>query len=339
MNLYKKSGVDIEAGYESVKRIKKHTKKTFRKGCMGDIGEFGASFDISSLGVQNPVLVSSTDGVGTKIKIAFQLDKHDTIGIDCVAMCVNDIITQGAEPLYFLDYISLGKSIPSVVEEIVKGITDGCVQSNCALIGGETAEMPGLYKKGEYDLAGFSVGIVNKSNIIDGSKIQFGDSIIGIQSSGIHSNGFSLVRKVMKDNKLKLDKDYKGLNSTLGECILTPTNIYVSAILDLINKVNVKGISHITGGGFYENVPRMFRDKKLGASFITGNWEMNPIFDFLMKKGNVSKKEMFNVFNMGIGMMLVVSKDETSLALESLNKFFPSYLVGKVTLNGTVDII
>jgi phosphoribosylformylglycinamidine cyclo-ligase len=335
-NLYKQSGVDLEAGYESVERIKKHTRRTFRKGVIGGIGAFGGNFDLSSLDIKEPILVSGTDGVGTKLKLAFEMNKHDTIGIDCVAMCVNDVIVQGASPLYFLDYLAVGKNYPEQIEQIVKGIADGCVQSNCALIGGETAEMPSMYNSGEYDIAGFCVGVVEKSKLITGENISKGDIIIGLNSSGIHSNGFSLVRKIINDNNLDLNKVYD--NDTLGNILLTPTTIYVQSILELIQNVSVKGMCHITGGGFYENVPRMFYTKELGASFDSSSWERSFIYNFLQEKGNISNKEIYNVFNMGIGFMVVVSKDDVNKSLDILNKFHTSQVIGEITNKGIIEI-
>jgi len=335
-NLYKQSGVDLEAGYESVERIKKHTRRTFRKGVIGGIGAFGGNFDLSSLDIKEPILVSGTDGVGTKLKLAFEMNKHDTIGIDCVAMCVNDVIVQGASPLYFLDYLAVGKNYPEQIEQIVKGIADGCVQSNCALIGGETAEMPSMYNSGEYDIAGFCVGVVEKSKLITGENISKGDIIIGLNSSGIHSNGFSLVRKIINDNNLDLNKVYD--NDTLGNILLTPTTIYVQSILELIQNVSVKGMCHITGGGFYENVPRMFYTKELGASFDSSSWERSFIYNFLQEKGIISNKEIYNVFNMGIGFMVVVSKDDVNKSLDILNKFHTSQVIGEITNKGIIEI-
>jgi phosphoribosylformylglycinamidine cyclo-ligase len=334
--LYKQSGVDLEAGYQSVERIKKHTQRTFRKGVMGGIGAFGGNFDLSSLNIKEPILVSGTDGVGTKLKLAFEMNKHDTIGIDCVAMCVNDVIVQGASPLYFLDYLAVGKNYPEQIEQIVKGIADGCLQSNCALIGGETAEMPSMYNSGEYDIAGFCVGVVEKSKLITGENISKGDIIIGLNSSGIHSNGFSLVRKIINDNNLDLNKVYD--NDTLGNILLTPTTIYVQSILELIQNVSVKGMCHITGGGFYENVPRMFVNKQLGASFNSSSWEKPAIYNFLQEKGNISDKEIYNVFNMGIGFMVVVSKDDVNKSLDILNKFHTSQVIGEITNKGIIEI-
>lgn len=304
---YKNAGVDIHAGYEAVSRMKKHVNRTSRPGVIGSIGAFGGLFDLSAVSVKEPVLVSGTDSVGSKVKLAVDFDKHDTVGIDVVAMCVNDIICQGAEPLFFLDYIGCGKVDPAQIEDIVKGVAEGCVQAGCGLVGGETAEIAGLYAGGDYDLAGFAVGVVEKSEIITGENIKEGDVIIGLPSSGVHSNGFSLVRKIIKDNGLSLDKVYDGLNAPLGEVLLTPTQIYVKAIQGL--KVKIKGIAHITGGGFIENIPRIF-PTGLGASIQKGSWEMPEIFKFLQHHGQVPEEEMYNIFNMGIGMALVVSPED-----------------------------
>ncbi|WDV46211.1 phosphoribosylformylglycinamidine cyclo-ligase [Clostridiaceae bacterium M8S5] len=317
---YKSSGVDIEAGYESVKLIKESVKKTFTKNVVSDLGGFGGLFAINKDDYEEPILVSGTDGVGTKLKIAFMMDKHDTIGRDCVAMCVNDILCQGAKPLFFLDYIATGKLKPTVVSDIVKGIADGCIDCGASLIGGETAEMPGFYSDGEYDVAGFSVGIADKKKIINGATIKAGDVIIGLPSSGLHSNGYSLVRKVLFDvNRLDVNKKYDGLKGTLGEEILKPTRIYFKPVYDIVQKFNVKGISHITGGGFYENIPRMF-EENLTAKIDTSVIETPPIFDFIRKLGNIEIDEMYNTFNMGVGMVLVVSKDDSSQLMKYLDE-------------------
>jgi phosphoribosylformylglycinamidine cyclo-ligase len=341
MDLYKQSGVDLEAGYESVERIKKHTQRTFRTGVMGGIGSFGGNFDLSSLGIKEPILVSGTDGVGTKLKLAFEMNQHDTIGVDCVAMCVNDVVVQGAAPLYFLDYLAVGKNYPAQIEQILKGIADGCVQSNCALIGGETAEMPSMYNDGEYDVAGFCVGVVEKTKLITGENISRGDVIIGLNSSGVHSNGFSLVRKIISDNHLDLSKIYDPyFTESLGNILLTPTTIYVKAILELIETILVKGMCHITGGGFYENVPRMFtHNKELGATFNGSSWQKPSIYHFLQETGNITEKEIFNVFNMGIGFMVVLAKDNADKALEILNKFHTTQIIGEVTNTGLIEIV
>jgi len=324
---YKQAGVNIEAGYEAVSRMKAHVAKTARKGLMSGIGGFGGLFDLSALNVKEPVLVSGTDGVGTKLKLAFELNRHDTIGIDAVAMCVNDIITQGAEPLFFLDYIATGKLDPQQVEDIVKGISEGCVQAGCALVGGETAEMPGMYHDGEYDIAGFSVGVVEKSEIISGANIKDGDVLVGIASSGVHSNGFSLVRKIVAG--LNLNEAYFG-NTTLGDALLAPTKIYVKPILAAMKQVKIKGMAHITGGGFIENIPRML-PPGFAAVVQQGTWDMPDIFPFLQEKGGVNKNEMYNVFNMGIGMVLAVSACEVETLCDVLKQHGEkAYVIGSV---------
>ena len=304
---YREAGVDLEAGYESVRRIKSHVARTKTMGAIDSIGAFGGMFDLSKYGFQEPVLVSGTDGVGTKLMIAFEADKHDTIGIDAVAMCVNDVLVQGALPMFFLDYIAVGKNHPQVIEQIVKGVADGCVQAECALIGGETAEMPDMYDEHHYDLAGFCVGAVDRSRLLDGQKIAAGDVLIGLPSSGCHSNGFSLIRKVLlKDAKLDLQATFEELGGkTLAEELLTPTRIYVKAIKHLLDKVDIKGMSHITGGGFYENVPRMLKEGQ-GVRIDLNSYPSKPIFDLIARCGNISKQEMCNVFNMGIGFILAV---------------------------------
>lgn len=303
---YKDSGVDIHAGYETVKLIKDYVKKTYTKGVVSDIGGFGGMFALDKSEYEEPVLVSGTDGVGTKLMIAFKTDIHDTIGEDAVAMCVNDVICQGAKPLFFLDYIATGKLDPKKAADIVKGVSNGCIKAGAALIGGETAEMPGLYSEGEYDIAGFCVGIVDKKKIINGSKITEGDTLIGIPSSGIHSNGYSLVRKIFFDHKNYNVNDYvEELGSTLGESLIVPTRIYPELILDLISKFEIKGMSNITGGGFYENIPRMFPEG-ITADIETKNINVLPIFKLMQKEGNVDDDEMYATFNMGIGMVLAV---------------------------------
>lgn len=305
---YRSAGVNIEAGYEAVNRMKTHVAKTARSGLMSSIGGFGGLFDLSKLKLKKPVLVSGTDGVGTKLKLAFDLNIHDTIGIDAVAMCVNDIITQGAEPLFFLDYIATSKVKPEQIESIVKGIAEGCVQAGCALIGGETAEMPDIYQSGEYDIAGFAVGAVEKSALITGENISEGDILVGISSSGVHSNGFSLIRKTI--GSLPLNKAYFG-NETLGEVLLTPTKIYVKSILKALTQVKIKGMSHITGGGFIENIPRMM-PKDHTAIIRKGTWDIPEIFQMLESHGNIPQDEMYNVFNMGIGMVLAVAPEDAT---------------------------
>ncbi len=336
---YKRAGVNIEAGYEAVARMKQHVARTTRKGVIGGLGAFGGMFDISELGYKEPVLVSGTDGVGTKLLLAFMLDKHDTIGIDCVAMSVNDIVVQGAEPLYFLDYIATGQLDPERVEQIVKGIADGCEQAGCALIGGETAEMPDLYADNEYDLAGFAVGAVEKSNIITGDAIKAGDILIGLESNGLHSNGYSLVRKILlKDKQLDLKKTYGDLTLPLGEELLRPTQIYVKPILALLEKFQINGISHITGGGFIENIPRML-PSELGAVIDCDKWDVPPIFTLLEAEGKLTKHEMFNTFNMGIGMVLAVAVDKVPSIMNELKELGQkAYEIGRVTKESGIEL-
>jgi phosphoribosylformylglycinamidine cyclo-ligase len=330
MSSYKDAGVDVEAGYEGVKLMKKDVQRTFRPEVLTEIGGFGGLFALNKDKYEEPVLVSGTDGVGTKLKIAFMMDKHDTIGIDCVAMCVNDIACSGAEPLFFLDYIALGKNKPEKVAEIVKGVADGCVMAGCSLIGGETAEMPGFYPVDEYDVAGFAVGIVDKKKIINGKSIKEGDTLIGIASSGIHSNGYSLVRKVLAPSNQKLSQEVKALGTTLGEELLKPTRIYVKTILDLKDKFKIKGISHITGGGFYENLPRMLPEG-LGIKVKKGSWPILPIFDLLQSLGNISEKDMFNTFNMGIGLAIVVDSKIAGEVVSYLNRDKEdAYIIGEI---------
>jgi len=329
---YEASGVNLEAGYEVVSRIKKHVASTKRPGCMGGIGAFGGMFDLGSLGYRHPILVSGTDGVGTKLKIAFELDKHDTIGIDAVAMCVNDVLAQGAEPLEFLDYVAVGHNEPQKIEAIVAGVAEGCRQAGCALVGGETAEMPGMYAAGEYDIAGFTVGVVEKSKLIDGSKVKTGDVLVGIASSGVHSNGFSLVRKIVADNCFDLHRSYPELSDKLlGEVLLTPTKIYVRQVLEVIRQCDVHGISHITGGGFDENIPRILHDGQ-GLEIDEGTWEILPVFRFLEKYGKVPHREMFNIFNMGIGMVIALDASEADRAIAILREQGErASVIGRVT--------
>lgn len=336
---YKRAGVNIEAGYEAVERMKKHVNRTKRPEVLGGIGSFGGMFDLSQMNLKEPVLISGTDGVGTKLMLAFMMDKHDTIGIDAVAMCVNDIIVQGAEPLYFLDYIACGKQVPEKIEAIVKGIADGCEQAGCAIVGGETAEMPGMYEEDEYDLAGFSVGIVEKSKLITGEKITAGDLLIGLRSNGLHSNGFSLVRKVLlEDAKLALDETYGELNRPLGEELLSPTRIYVKPILALLQQYDIHGLAHVTGGGFYENIPRMLPDG-LGAEVEFGSWEVPAIFSLIEKTGSISKKDMFSTFNMGIGMIVAVSEREAEAVLKTLaDEGETAVVIGRVVEGEGVSI-
>lgn len=314
-DMYKQAGVDVEKGYEAVERMKKHIAKTTRPEVLGGIGAFAGLFELTNLNYEEPVLVSGTDGVGTKLMLAFSTNKHDTIGVDLVAMCVNDIVAQGAKPLFFLDYIGCGKNDPAVIEQIVAGVADGCVQSGAALIGGETAEMPGMYDENEYDLAGFAVGIAEKSKIITGDTIESGNVIIGLSSSGIHSNGYSLVRQVV--DSFDLAKVYDGLSRPLGEVLLEPTKIYAKQVGAVIDAIDVKGVVHITGGGFYENFPRMI-PAGLGAKLDQNAWEVPEIFPFIQKHGNISEKEMYGVFNMGVGMALVVAKEDAEQALTIL---------------------
>ena len=314
---YKAAGVDVTAGYRAVELMKAHVARTMTNGVISGIGGFGGLFELDTTGINKPVLVSGTDGVGTKIKIAFLLDKHDTVGIDCVAMCVNDIICCGAKPLFFLDYIAIGKNYPEKVAQIVSGVAEGCVQSGCALIGGETAEHPGLMPEDEYDLAGFSVGIVDKDKILNPDTQKAGDVMIAIKSSGVHSNGFSLVRKVFDISEKTVGKYYDELGGTLGETLLTPTRIYVKPVLALLDSVKVKSISHITGGGFYENIPRSL-PKNLAAHIKKSDVQILPIFDLIAKTGNVPEHDMFNTYNMGVGMTVVVDKSEADKAVEVL---------------------
>ena len=316
---YEKAGVSVEAGYEVVKRIKSHVARTNRPGVVGGIGGFGGLFDLASLGYREPVLISGTDGVGTKLMVAKMANKHDKIGIDCVAMCVNDIAAQGAEPLFFLDYIACGKNDPALLEQVVSGVADGCVQSECALIGGETAEMPGMYDPDEYDLAGFAVGVAEKSDIVDGSTITEGDTLIGLPSSGVHSNGFSLVRKALFEQAgYTVDTKLDELGGkTVGEVLLTPTKIYVKALKPLFAEHLIKGVAHITGGGFIENIPRIIPDG-LAASINLDSFPVPPIFDVIERAGDVDHMEMFNIFNMGIGMVLAVDSSKAQATLDLL---------------------
>ena len=336
---YEASGVNLEAGYEVVSRIKKHVASTKRPGCMGGIGAFGGMFDLGSLGYRHPILVSGTDGVGTKLKIAFELDKHDTIGIDAGAMCVNDVLAQGAAPLLFLDYVAVGHNRPEVVEAIVAGVAEGCRQADCALVGGETAEMPGMYAPEDYDIAGFTVGAVEKDDLIDGSKVAEGDVLVGIPSTGVHSNGFSLVRKIVKDAGLDLRAKYEETGDlTLGEMLLTPTKIYVRPVLALMKEVDVHGVAHITGGGFDENIPRILGDG-LGVEVKEGSWEILPVFRLLEKYGRVPHREMFNIFNMGIGMVLAVSASDADKTIAGLEKLgLKPSVIGKVVKGKGVTI-
>ena len=327
---YKKAGVDIEAGYKSVELMKKHVKETLRPEVMGGLGGFSGAFSMASFkGMENPVLLSGTDGVGTKIKLAFLMDKHDTVGIDCVAMCVNDVACAGGEPLFFLDYIACGKNYPEKIAEIVKGVAEGCKQAGCALIGGETAEHPGLMPEDEYDLAGFTVGVADAKDIIDGSKIKAGDALVGIASSGVHSNGFSLVRKVFEMTKESLDTYYDELGKTLGEALIVPTRIYVKALKSVKDAgVVIKGCSHITGGGFYENIPRMLPDG-IRAEVKKDSYEVPAIFKLLQKTGDIAEEMMYNTYNMGLGMVLAVDAADADKAIAALKAAGEeAYLVG-----------
>lgn len=329
---YKQAGVDIEAGYKAVNLMKEHINRTMRKEVLSDIGGFSGAFSLESfMNMKNPTLVSGTDGVGTKLKLAFLLDIHDTVGIDCVAMCVNDIVCSGAEPLFFLDYIACGKNDPSKIAAIVKGVADGCQQAGAALIGGETAEMPGFYPENEYDMAGFAVGIVDQSNLITGKNVKERDVIIGMASSGIHSNGYSLVRQVFRMQRSVLDTYYEALGTSLGEALLTPTKIYVKTMQGLKDgKINIKACSHITGGGFYENIPRMLPEGMHG--FVNPkSYEVHPIFKMLQKDGNISDQTMYNTFNMGIGMAIVVSQEQADQAVSIINETGEkAYILGEV---------
>ena len=315
---YKAAGVDITAGYRAVELMKKHVARTMIPGVLEGIGGFGGLFELDMKGIQRPVLVSGTDGVGTKLKLAFLMDKHDTVGIDCVAMCVNDIVCCGAKPQFFLDYVAVGKNVPERVAQIVGGVAEGCVQAGCALVGGETAEMPGFYPEDEYDLAGFSVGVVDKSKILDKNTMQEGDVLIALPSSGVHSNGFSLVRKVFQVEKGGLDRRYDDLSQTLGETLLTPTRIYVKPVLALLKAgVRIRSISHITGGGFYENIPRSLAEG-MTARIERSAVRVLPIFDIIAREGGIPERDMFNTFNMGVGMCLTVAAEDVDLALDSL---------------------
>ena len=331
---YAAAGVDITAGYRSVELMKKHIRRTEIPGVFSDVGGFGGLFLPDLAGMKEPVLVSGTDGVGTKLKIAFLMNRHDTIGIDCVAMCVNDIICCGAKPLFFLDYIACGKNIPEKIEQIVKGVCEGCVQAGCALIGGETAEHPGMMPEDEYDLAGYSTGIVDKAKIIDNSKMQAGDVVIALPSSGVHSNGFSLIRKVFDVENADLDAPVEKLGGkSLGETLLTPTVIYVKPVLALMKEVTVKGVSHITGGGFYENIPRSIPDG-LGAKIDRSSVKVLPIFELIAEKGGITERDMFNTYNMGVGMSVVVAEADAEKALRILKENgVDAYRIGEIEQN------
>jgi len=335
---YKKAGVDIAAGNEAVERMKKHVQSTMRPEVLGGLGGFGGLFGLNKDKYEEPVLVSGTDGVGTKLKIAFAMDKHDTIGIDAVAMCVNDIVVQGAEPLFFLDYLACDKVVPAKIEAIVKGVADGCVQSGCALIGGETAEMPGMYAEGEYDIAGFTVGIVDKPKMIDGSTIAPGDVVLGLASSGVHSNGFSLVRRLLLEEKgYSLQDEVVELSGDkLGNVLLTPTRIYVKQVLAILQSVQVKGLAHITGGGFIENIPRVLPEG-VNAEIDYGSWPILPIFQLMQREGGISNRDMFTTFNMGIGMVLVVPAEQADEAVRiAAEQGEQVYKLGRITAGSRI---
>ena len=336
---YKAAGVDVTAGYRAVELMKKHVARTVIPGVLDTIGGFGGMFELDLTGIEKPVLVSGTDGVGTKLKIAFLMDRHDTVGIDCVAMCVNDVICCGAKPLVFLDYIALGKNYPEKVAAIVSGVAEGCVQAGCSLSGGETAEMPGFYPEDEYDLAGFTVGVVDKSRIIDRERVEPGDVILGLSSSGVHSNGFSLVRKVFDlTSRESVERFYPELGGTLGECLLAPTRIYVKSMLELMRQVPVKSVSHITGGGFYENIPRAL-NSRVTARIDKASVPVLPIFRLLARTGNISEHDMFNTFNMGVGMCVIVAKEDADRAAEILRTNGEQVtVIGEVVPRGESEI-
>jgi phosphoribosylformylglycinamidine cyclo-ligase len=336
---YRQAGVNIDAGNEAVERMKKHVKKTFRPEVLTGLGGFGALFKPDLAGMEEPVFVSGTDGVGTKLKIAISMDKHDTIGIDAVAMCVNDVIVQGAEPLFFLDYLACGKIIPEKIEAIVKGIANGCLQAGCSLIGGETAEMPGMYHDDEYDIAGFTVGMVDQKNVIDGSKVKDGQVLIGLASSGVHSNGFSLVRKVLlEDAKLSLGDYVDELGAELGSVLLEPTKIYVKSVLSTVRRFHVTGLVHVTGGGFYDNIPRIL-PTGLQAEIRDGSWKVPPIFPLIQDVGKISDYDMLRTFNMGIGMILVVDSTDSRDILDHLQSLGEeAYEIGTVQ-KGTEEVV
>ncbi len=337
---YEESGVNLESGYESVKRIQKHIKRTNNLGVMSNIGNFGGLFDLSKYNIKNPVLVSGTDGVGTKLLLAQQADIHNTVGIDLVAMCVNDVLCIGAKPLFFLDYIAVGKNNPEHIESIVEGISEGCVLSGCALIGGETAEMPDMYQGNHYDLAGYTTGVVDKEKMLDVNNVKVGDLLIGIESSGIHSNGFSLVRKIFfKDYNFDLNSRFVELDKPLIEELLTPTKIYVDGVLDVLDNCDVHSISNITGGGFIENIPRALKDNQ-GVTINENTLPIKPIFKLLERLGKIDHQEMYNIFNMGIGMVLVIPESDSNKALDILNKHnYNPRIIGEVTSTPGVKII
>lgn len=335
---YKDAGVDVEAGYTAVRLMKEFIKKTYDQNVVGDIGGFGGLYSLNLEGMKQPVLVAGTDGVGTKLQLAFIMDKHDTVGQDCVAMCVNDVVCQGARPLFFLDYIATGRLRPEKVAQIVKGVAEGCIQAGCALIGGETAEMPGFYKDEEYDIAGFAVGIADRSKIIDGSTVREGDVLIGLASSGVHSNGYSLVRRLVLHDRYRLEERYDVLGCTVGEELLKPTRIYVKGVLNVLERYKIRGIANITGGGFIENIPRVL-PKGLSAQIHLGSWPVLPIFELIKRWGDIEDMEMFNTFNMGIGMVLVCSPQEADGVINQLKSDgYPSYAIGRV-VKGTGGVV
>ena len=338
MITYKDAGVNVEAGYEAVRLMKAHVKKTFDENVLGDLGSFGGFYSLENSGVKKPVLVAGTDGVGTKLKIAFLMDKHDTVGIDCVAMCANDVVCQGASPLFFLDYMATGKLEPAKAADIVHGVAEGCLQAGCALIGGETAEMPGFYPEGEYDLAGFCVGLVDRDHSINGKNIEKGDVLIGLASSGVHSNGFSLVRKLLLEDKTDLSAKVEELGCGLGEELLRPTRIYVKTIKLLMRSFTLKGIAHITGGGFIENIPRIL-PQGLAARINLGSWPVLPIFDILQKKGSIPQRSIYNTFNMGIGMVLAVDpEDADAIVCLANGSGEKAYVIGEVVEGEGVEL-
>ena len=337
---YAAAGVDLTAGYKAVELMKQHVARTVIPGCMGGLGGFGGCFELDCTDMPHPVLISGTDGVGTKLKLAFLMDKHDTVGIDCVAMCVNDVICAGAKPLIFLDYIACGKNVPERIADLVKGVSEGCVQAGCALVGGETAEMPGFYPVNEYDLAGFTVGAVDKSKILDNSTMQAGDVVIALPSSGVHSNGFSLVRKIfdLENDPEVLTRYSDRLGRTLGEALLQPTRIYVKPVLAVMDEITVKGVSHITGGGFYENLPRCLK-KGCGVRIEKKNVRTPELFRLMAEVGNVPERDMFNTFNMGVGMVLVVAREDADKAIEILKaKGEDAYVLGEITAEEGVEL-
>jgi len=337
---YAQAGVNLDAGYESVERIKDHVSRTKRVGSWAGIGAFGGMFDLSALNYQQPILVSGTDGVGTKLLVAINAQKYDTVGIDCVAMCVNDIVVQGAEPLFFLDYIATGKTNPEQIEAIVKGVAEGCLEAGAALVGGETAEMPDMYEPGHFDLAGFATGVVERDRLVTGAAVKPGDVIIGLPSSGLHSNGFSLVRKVLfKDNVIPLDHYNDDLGETVGEALLRPTKIYVKPILALLNEVSVHGMAHITGGGFDENIPRALPEG-CQAVIDLSSFPRAPIFDYLQQLGNIPEREMYNIFNMGIGMIIIVAREDSARAMEVLTAAGETpYLIGEIVAGDETRVV